>query len=152
MLEPNLLNEIKNQFKLPIASLHGLSHWKRVEVMGRRLSASTKADMTVVTHFAYVHDSQRQSEDVDPSHAERAAIYCEQLYQQGVLKITKKQYSQLLYACKFHSDTKAKTDDVTIATCWDADRLDLIRLGIILYSGFLFTSCAKEFCEKNSNL
>jgi len=99
--------------------------------------------MTVISYFAYLHDSQRQSEDIDPNHAERASIYCEQLYEQEVLKITKKQFSQLLYACKFHSDTKVKTDDLTIATCWDADRLDLVRLGITPDPFFLQTQAGK---------
>ena len=96
---------------------------KRVEAIGRHLSASTKADMIVVSYFAYLHDSQRQTEDADPSHGERASIYCEQLTRRGVLKLTKKQLKQLLYACRFHSADNAKTNDITIATCWDADNL-----------------------------
>lgn len=136
-----IIKIIKIQFLLPLNSLHDISHWKRVEMNGRRLSASTRADTTVVSCFAYLHDSQRQNEDTDPSHAERASVYCVQLYRQGVLKITQSQYSQLLYACKFHSDTKVKTDDITVMTCWDADRLDLVRLGISPDPLFLY---AKE--------
>jgi len=135
---------IQSQFKLPINSIHGISHWKQVEAIGHRLSASTKADKVVVSYFAYLHDSKRQNEDEDLGHGETASIYCEQLYKQGILKITENQLSQLLYACKFHSDSKAKTDDMTIATCWDADRLDLNRIGITPDSDFLYTNKGKS--------
>jgi len=139
---------IQSQFKLPINSIHGISHWKQVEAIGHRLSASTKADKVVVSYFAYLHDSKRQNEDEDLGHGETASIYCEQLYKQGVLKVTENQLSQLLYACKFHSDNKAKTDDMTIATCWDADRLDLNRIGITPDPFFLHTNEGKRLVHK----
>ena len=145
MISIDILTIINKQLALPINSLHGISHWKQVEMNGRRLSPSTRADTTVVSYFAYLHDSQRQNEDEDLGHGERAAVYCEELYKQGFLKITVHQLSQLMYACKFHSDSKVKTDDITIATCWDADRLDLVRLGITPDPCFLLTEAGKHY-------
>ena len=36
---------------------------------------------------------------------------------------------QLVYACQYHSDGLTEAD-TTVQTCWDADRLDLGRVGI----------------------
>ena len=38
-------------------------------------------------------------------------------------------FGTLLEACNLHTDGRQVTD-ITIATCWDADRLDLPRVGI----------------------
>ena len=37
-----------------------------------------------------------------------------------------------------------KIDDVTIQTCWDADRLDLWRIGIEPRPEYLYTEMAKK--------
>lgn len=145
MISTNLFKKITSNFKLSLYSIHGFPHWNRVEAIGHRLAISTKADKVVVSLFSYLHDSKRQNEDEDPGHGERAAAYCEELYKQGVLNISTRQLSQLMHACKFHSDSKIKTNDMTIATCWDADRLDLVRLGITPDPRFLQTGEGKQY-------
>ena len=37
--------------------------------------------------------------------------------------------------------------DPTLATCWDADRLDIGRVGLDVDSQYLFTDFAKEFSD-----
>ena len=49
----------------------------------------------------------------------------------------------LQYACDHHSDG-TKTGDVTVLTCWDADRLDLGRVGITPNPRYLCTDAAKR--------
>lgn len=144
-IDTELLKIITSQFRPRLNSIHGISHWRRVKTIGDRLSIYTKADITVIALFAFLHDSRRFSEGEDIGHGERASLYCSELYMQGKLNISEKQLSQLYNACKFHSDRHAKTDDVTIATCWDADRLDLVRLGITPDPMFLYTDAGKNY-------
>ncbi|MBI3887576.1 hypothetical protein HY310_00730 [Candidatus Microgenomates bacterium] len=142
MIKSKLLQVIKTQFALPINSLHGISHWKHVEVLGRRLATSTEADLEVITLFAYLHDARRINEDFDPEHGERAGQYCLKLFNDRSLPLSKSQLKQLMIACQNHSDSKFVTDDMTVATCLDADKLDLVRFGISPHEDFLLTEAA----------
>jgi len=139
-----LISTITDQFKLPINSTHGLPHWKRVEALGIYLSMHTGADKVVVQHFAYLHDSQRINEDEDPQHGLLAGRFAHDLFSQGLLNITKEQEHLLETTCEVHSATYTMPADPTIATCLDADRLDLWRLGIQPSPMLLFTDIGKE--------
>ena len=125
-------------------SIHGISHWKRVKELGRYLAKHTGADTDVVDYFAYFHDLKRQNEDYDPEHGLCAANLIKRLYKQGWDDLSEKQLEQLVYACSFHSQSGAKSDDITVQTCWDADRLDLWRVGVMPDPFFLNTEKAKE--------
>ena len=59
------------------------------------------------------------------------------------LGLTKGDFELLLFACEFHSDGLTEAD-ITIQVCWDADRLDLGRIGIRPDPGRLCTAVAKE--------
>ena len=54
---------------------------------------------------------------------------------------------ELLYdACKLHTD--GLTDgDITLQTCWDADRLDLGRVGITPLPNLLCSDAARGLIE-----
>ena len=139
-----IAEEIKKQFKLDIHSLHGISHWERVRKIGFYLAATTEADFRVVNLFSLLHDSQRENEDYDPYHGFRASEYVQLLFTSGLLPLDQKQLDQLKYACLHHSERNAQSDDITIQTCWDADRLDLCRLGIIPDNKFFYTEVGKS--------
>ena len=49
----------------------------------------------------------------------------------------------LVHACEFHSDGLTEAD-ATIQACWDADRLDLGRVGIRPDPRRLCTAAARE--------
>lgn len=136
---------LENVFKLDInKSKHGISHWDRVKTIGEYLAKYTGADTDVVYFFAYCHDVKRENEGDDPMHGARAANFVEGFFNPEWGDLSKKQIEQLKYACGFHCQSSAKSDDVTIQTCWDADRLDLWRVGIIPDPYFLNTDKAKE--------
>lgn len=139
-----LLQRIKDQYQLNLNSDHGISHWKRVDKIGLYLSKETGADTTVVSLFAYLHDSKRTNEDYDPEHGELAAIFAGELYEEKLLDVTVSQLNNLVTACKFHSQSEIKPANITVATCWDADRLDLWRLGATPDSEYLFSNAAKK--------
>ena len=139
-----LINLAINEAHLDDDSHHGISHWERVRDIGRYLAQHTGADKDIVDLFAYFHDLKRENDGVDPKHGLRAAEFVESLYSQGWNDLSKKQLNQLVYACGFHCQSGAKSDDITVQTCWDADRLDLWRIGVKPDPFFLNTDIAKD--------
>ena len=140
-----VIAEVKKQFRLDINSLHGISHWDRVRKIGSHLAKKTDADLRVITLFAALHDSCRGNEGADPEHGSRAVEYVLGLYNEGLLPVDNaKQLSQLMYACEHHNKKGAQSNDITIQTCWDADRLDLYRVGQVPDPAFLYTETGKS--------
>lgn len=126
-------------------SYHGPAHWRRVDRNAINLAAHTPAaDLTVCRLFALLHDSCRINEETDPKHGHRAAKFAAQLFDSGTLKITAAQLEVLCEACRRHNDGKV-SDDPTVGVCWDADRLDLVRVGIAPDRKLLSTKAAKQF-------
>jgi uncharacterized protein len=127
------------------SDVHGLEHWERVESNGHLLADVTGADKTIITYFAYLHDSRRWNEDSDPDHGHRAALYARGL--RDLIALDDNQFNLLLQACSKHTDAMPESNcpiDKTLAACWDADRLDIGRVGIDVDSKYLFSNFAKE--------
>ncbi|MEM7415665.1 MAG: hypothetical protein AAF389_09240 [Gemmatimonadota bacterium] len=121
---------------------HGLGHWARVLENGMRLAPLTGADPVVVALFAVLHDCRRHNEGTDPGHGRRGAEVVDQL--EGRIAALSPQGSALLrFACAHHTDGTVH-DDPTLGTCWDADRLDLGRVGIRPRPGLLCTAAARD--------
>jgi uncharacterized protein len=138
-----LLGILQSQFKLDFYGVHGLPHWERVAERGEALSRLTGANPKVVEYFAYLHDSKRQNDDDDPEHGLRASRYCQNLYDDGVIDLTLPELDQLSNAVRLHN-MRHIAGDTTCQTCWDADRLDIGRVGKIPSPARLFTSAAKK--------
>lgn len=143
--EFRLRKYLKKQFILKTDSLHGPTHWKNVEEFGLRLADQNGADKKVVTLFAWIHDSCRKDEFDDMEHGARAANLAEEL-QGKYFKLTKTQFSKLHYAIKHHNEGQVSAD-VTIGTCWDADRLDLGRVGINPEERYMSTSGGRSMAK-----
>lgn len=126
--------------------MHGLPHWLMVERNGLILAEKEGGDALVVSLFALLHDSRRINDEADPDHGPRAAILATQLHAEGLLPIDETQLSQLVYACKYHTD-EIHTHEVTIGCCWDGDRLDLIRCGVTPDPEYLNTETAKRIAD-----
>ncbi len=148
--------EIAAQFGLNINGIHGLSHWKRVRDLGFHLvnfswispPEGRSWNQEFVGYFAFLHDSKRENDGRDPDHGLRAAKYARELAKKGLLPLWDDQLEQLCYACEHHSNPEAKSDNILVKICWDADRLDLGRIGITLDEKYLHTDAAKEFLEQ----
>jgi uncharacterized protein len=137
-----LLGIIGSQFQLDEHTDHGPDHWKKVEQNGLILAASSGADVVVVRLFALFHDSKRENEFTYPEHGRRGAAYARKLH--GIhFQITEAQLELLEFACTWHTDTTHHPDP-TIGTCWDADRLDLGRVGIIPNARYMNTDQGRE--------
>lgn len=129
---------------LPPNSVHGLTHWKRVEKLGLKIAKENGADKKVIYLFAYLHDARRENEDDDPAHGARAVILLKELVEAKVISLTSRQHEQLVKALSLHNKHNAESDDITIQTCWDADRLDLWRCGFVPNPELMFTDYGKS--------
>lgn len=110
-------------------SIHGIDHWDRVAKNGEALHVPG-ADLEVVLCFAYLHDVERQSDAYDVEHGPRAAELIDQIRDSVLSFLDDKQIGLLKDACTFHT-TCPRTGNPTIDACFDSDRLDLPRAGII---------------------
>lgn len=113
------------------SDIHGLAHWRQVEFNGLMLAEKTGADITVVRLFALFHDSKRESDGYDSKHGGRGAEFAKKCREEKLFEITDEQFEKLYHACTHHT-TERTTGDPTIDTCYDADRLDLGRVGFNL--------------------
>lgn len=139
---PLILNVILEDYALPWGGDHGVAHWARVYENGLRLAEETGAIVDVVRLFAVLHDSRRINEGTDPDHGPRAAEFARTL--RGQLFVLPDHEFHLLHrACAGHTHERTHPD-VTIRTCWDADRLDLGRVGITPHPKYLGTEIASR--------
>ena len=115
-------------YKMDHNGLHGFYHWMRVLQNGRQLAKAENANIKVVELFSLLHDTQRRNENYDPEHGMRAAQFARTL-RGSWFDVTDTEMELLSEALIHHSE--GYTDgDVTVRVCWDADRLDLGRVGI----------------------
>ena len=136
-----LLEYIRPRFRLNWRGAHGASHWGRVETRGLALCEKTGANPRVITLFALFHDACRENEYADPLHGTRGARLAERLHGK-LFTATDAEMILLIDACTRHSDGHLEAD-ITVQTCWDADRLDLPRVGIEPLPEFLCTDAAR---------
>ncbi len=128
MISRELIHTILEHYPLPLDGFHGISHWARVLENGRRLSSLTGGKVHIVELFALFHDSQRMNEGFDDGHGLRGAHLARKL-RRIHYDISEEDFRLLIKACELHTDGFLE-EDVTVQTCWDADRLDLGRVGI----------------------
>ena len=138
----SILDAVLQDYALDRGGIHGLAHWARVMENGLRLAEETGADVEVVRLFALLHDSRRVSDGTDPEHGPRAAEFARTL-QGRVFTLSATRFKLLHAACAGHTRGRTHPDN-TVRTCWDADRLDLGRVGITPLPRFLCTQVARR--------
>ena len=142
MISRDLIATLREHFQLEWTGIHGAPHWARVRENGLRLAALTGARTRVIEAFAFVHDSCRQNDYADPGHGPRAAEFARTLVQRRKLLLAPDELELLVLACEGHTGGRAH-EDITVCTCWDADRLDLTRVGMIPDPKYLSTEAAR---------
>ena len=141
-IPPPLLAHLRSTFALDWYGIHGASHWARVAGIGERLAFETGARLDVVRLFAFFHDSRRIDDGYDPMHGHRGAELALALLGTHY-DLDRAGLELLVEACRGHSEG-ATSSDATIQTCWDADRLDLGRVGVTPDPRFLGTAAARR--------
>jgi uncharacterized protein len=137
-----IVHAVLKEYALPWDGIHGVSHWARVLENGLRLAEATHANVKVVQLFAIFHDSRRVNEGVDNGHGSRGAELAASFWNRW-FTVSDHEFDLLHAACVGHTDGTTEAD-ITIQTCWDADRLDLGRVRICPDPKRLCTEVAKR--------
>jgi uncharacterized protein len=123
--------------------LHGEGHWRRVTAAGLALLPETPAaDPAVVFLFAVFHDSMRFNDGHDPLHGPRGAALAGELRGEA-FDLDDAKMELLSFACEEHTNGGVGSDP-TVGVCWDADRLNLWRVGIRPDPRLLSTGAARN--------
>ena len=128
-----------------LGALHGIRHWDRVYENGQKL-LTPDTNPLVIGLFAYLHDSCRIDDGEDLYHGKRAAEWIETLRGTYLKDVSNEEIELLQEACRLHT-TELKTGNPTIDACFDSDRLDLWRVGIIPDPARLATEKGKEIAR-----
>lgn len=132
-----------HRHRLHESTLHGEQHWQCVAWTGLHLLPDVPgSDPAVVFLFALFHDSQRLNDATDPGHGRRGGELARRLHGQ-VYHCTPGQLDLLYTACCEHTDGRVSADP-TIGVCWDADRLNLWRVGMRPNARWLSTLAAQQ--------
>lgn len=124
--------------------LHGEAHWRAVAYTALELAPGVPgADPLLGLLFGLLHDSQRLHDGNDPDHGPRAARLAQALHTEGLLPLDTPRLRTLVDAIDRHTVGR-QSNDPTIAICWDADRLNLWRIGVKPHPAFLSTAVARE--------
>lgn len=142
---PLIMRSILDSYALPIRGYHGVVHWARVLENGLRIAEVNGADQEIVRLFAVFHDSRRVNEFRDDDHGLRGAELARSL--RGTLvHLDDARFESLYEACRLHTNGLT-TREPTLQACWDADRLDLGRVGITPLANRLCTDAARGLLE-----
>lgn len=142
LITDSFLDHIRQQYRLNWHGIHGIAHWQRVRENGLRLASLNGANPKIIEYFAFTHDSQRQNDGYDPQHGARASQWIGE-QPAGYFKLSQEEMKLLQDACRQHTGGVSHPN-LSVMTCWDADRLDLMRVGIRPNPFYLCTSAAKN--------
>ncbi len=145
MIAQDVLYLLRKESDFINSPIHGLKHWETVERNGHYLAEFNGADKEVLSYFAYFHDCMRENEARDKGHGPRAASFAKK--HRDIIPLNDVQFKQLTDACKGHTHG-VRPECITINTCWDADRLDLGRVGIEPNASYLHNEEAKRIADR----
>ena len=131
-----------------VSDLHGVAHWARVYRYGKALASGLRLHPTYkdcIEIFAWTHDLARIDDSGGPQHAKDGARYFDAYVSMVFPHLTSMQCNIIHTAIYHHAEgisadegwhegwfthLDGSKDDIlnTIGCCWDADRLDLLRL------------------------
>lgn len=132
----------KERYQLSRKGIHGVAHWQRVQENGLKLAKYNDANKDIIRLFSFLHDCCREDDGMDPEHGPRAAEFTATLRNTHIFA-EDSEFEKLLIAIHDHT-TGTQSTDIAIATCWDADRLDIGRVGVKPHRRYLSTEIAKQ--------
>ena len=132
------------------SKVHGPAHWARVFRFGDLLAEKMQLPLEqrqCVQVFAWTHDLARWDDNGGNEHAIAGAGYLDEVVPVLFARLSNEQREVIRTAIRHHADSLAVDEAYhsgwfehlcwgksellnTIGCCWDADRLDLLRLGI----------------------
>jgi uncharacterized protein len=146
MISQEVLSLLRKESEFFYSPIHGIEHWQTVERNGHYLASFNDADTQVLSYFAHFHDCMRENEHIDLGHGPRGASFAKKY--RDLIPLNNVQFKQLTDACKGHTYGE-RPECITINTCWDSDRLDLHRVGIMPQAEYLYNEEAKRIANEN---
>lgn len=144
IITPTLFDAVMAQYRLDADGIHGLRHWQRVERFASRIAAEEQIQSDVFSLFALFHDACRRNDGRDPFHGPRGAELVRQFHG-TYFNLPLAELDRLCEACEGHT-RETHHDDPIISICWDADRLDLTRIGIQPDPALLNRDASRKNC------
>ena len=92
-------------------------------------------------YFALFHDARRINDGIDPDHGRRGAALASTM--RDLVALNDADFSKLYFACCHHTE-RTHHNDPLISSCWDADRLDIGRVGFELDVNYFNTEAARK--------
>lgn len=138
---------VADNFRGGTHSIHGPAHWRRVEENAIMIAEREGADITVVRLFAIFHDSCRDDDGSDLQHGPRAADLLGRIAG-SLFELDAERLKLLQYAIRYHTSGQV-TDDPTVGTCWDADRLEIGRAGLVPDPRYMSTATARGLARRH---
>ena len=130
-MERRLWRYCRRHFRRGLGREHGEPHWRRVAAFGEMLcDGDPSVDRQVVRAFACLHDVERVDNLSDPGHGPRAAGLVRRIRRRRLSYLSEEQVGLLQAACAEHTSS-LRTENETVNACLDADRLDLVRGGVL---------------------
>lgn len=129
------------QMTLHPFGIHGPIHWYNVYTNTKMLHPNAPADWDwFYWCFAMLHDCCRKHDMADPGHGLEAARLIDQHH--------KSDFNTRMNRAISQHTTGQTTDDPLIGVCWDADRIDLLRVNIVPDPRFMSTARGKQWAEE----
>lgn len=120
--------------------IHGFSHLRRVAAVAGRIAAAAGEDIESAVVAGFLHDCARRHDGGGVDHAHDSAALTRKLLARFYPHLDA---VRLCDAIARHADGET-TEDMLAACVWDADRLELRRLGIEVDPDLLSTEIARR--------
>jgi HD superfamily phosphodiesterase len=124
--------------------LHGFDHLGRVAILAGRLARAVGEDVESAVVMGFLHDSARKDDGGGCLHAIESAVLARKLLLEFYPQMDR---GRICDSIKRHADGET-TSDLMVACLWDADRLELKRLGRVVDPDLLSTEIAKRLARK----
>lgn len=121
-------------------NIHGVQHLRQVAFLAGRFAYSLNVDYKTAIIGGYLHDCARSDDGGGNSHAHESAFLAKRIIETNW---SSTDIDKIFYAIYYHADG-LNTNDPFIGCIWDADRLNLVRLGLIPKVELLSTEFAKR--------
>ncbi|MDT8284120.1 MAG: HD domain-containing protein [Thermovirgaceae bacterium] len=124
--------------------LHGISHLRRVAILSGRLAGAVGEDVESAVVMGFLHDCARRNDGTDLEHPHDSAVLARGLIERFFPHLD---VDRICDAIEGHADGEVTTDPLT-ACLWDADRLELKRIGRTIDLDLLSTKVAKRLARR----
>jgi len=124
--------------------LHGVSHLRRVAILSGRFAVAVGEDVESAVVVGFLHDCARKKDGNDLEHAHDSAVLARKLIERFFPHLD---VDRICDAIEGHAEGEVTTEPLA-ACLWDADRLELKRIGRTIDIDLLSTEVARRLVRR----